>query len=215
MNYVSLTSNKYDDWIVTIFDKPITDPAWYFDSEVVYESEPEKTLGYLKLLFNQPDLLLTEYSDKQIEQGLWIICCSGGLLEEVLSNLVVPVEPKIEVIEACFELFNKILSLDEYVSLAGMWWDALTQNISCVDEKDAELFIGPNYKLFQGQVFSTLCKILECQKKTGCIQGALHGLGHLQYPGTQKTITSYLQQNPDLDLSIKDYAVACIDGDIS
>jgi len=43
---------------------------------------------------------------------------------------------------------------------------------------------------------------------------ALHGLGHLEHKGKESLIQTYLKKHPHLDDEIRDYAMACITGDV-
>lgn len=42
---------------------------------------------------------------------------------------------------------------------------------------------------------------------------ALHGMGHLRHPDTERVVMAYLEAHPKLDTWIVDYALDCITGD--
>lgn len=213
MQTIDLTSGSYTDWIRSVFNNPVTSPIWYFNPEVIYKSDATKTLLYLKELFLQPESLLDDFNVEQIEQGLWVICCSGGLLEESIGSKEASADLKKSVIKSTFKLFEKLLKIQPLRSISDMWWDALTQALSCEDDVGAQQFIGKSYKEIQKSIYEVLCKILSLSS-VSCVLSALHGLGHLQYPGTSATIGMFIKENPSLDREVLDYARACVLGDI-
>lgn len=213
MQVIDLTSGTYDDWIESVFGNPITSPIWYFRQSVTYKSDSTKSLQYLNKLFQNPDILLIHYELEQIEQGLWVICSSGGLLEEAFGDKTASISLKLNVVKNTYQLFIKVLLNESLHSLTEMWWDALTQLLSCQSDTDAEMFIGNNYSEIQDGIYKVLCNILTIDN-IGCMLSALHGLGHLQYPGTSVTIGIFIEEHPDLDDEILDYARSCIAGEI-
>jgi hypothetical protein len=65
----------------------------------------------------------------------------------------------------------------------------------------------------QDVIFETLNRILRLDS-VPCQTAALHGLGHLHHPDTERVIEQYLQGNPMVSPKLRDYALAAAKFDI-
>jgi hypothetical protein len=91
-----------------------------------------------------------------------------------------------------------------------MFWDALAYGYGHATrhpETDVE------DRRIQQAMFVALQQILAFDSLP-CQQAALHGLGHLRHPDTSTVVMNYLEHHPELSEEDRNYAIACITGNI-
>jgi len=91
-----------------------------------------------------------------------------------------------------------------------MWWDSLAYGYFCGNKNRVH---SDEEKNMQDVMFETLCQILKLDSEA-CQGAALHGLGHLVHPDTEKVIRAWIAEHPDLPEEDVDYAEDCIAGRI-
>jgi hypothetical protein len=62
-------------------------------------------------------------------------------------------------------------------------------------------------------ILEILTRLLEMESFT-CKGAALHGLGHLDHPGKVPVLERFIENPPETDANWREYAEACITGDI-
>ena len=91
-----LSDITFEEWVVHIFDHPVTDPAWYWDMEAEWwSSSSEEQVRYMTQLFENAGAVLVLYSDAQVNQGLWYMDSSAsGDYMRVLEYASVPINDR-------------------------------------------------------------------------------------------------------------------------
>ena len=177
------TNLTFKQWVLHVFDHEVKRPEWYFDIDAdFWDRSPAVTVDYLTQLFNGMPSVVEEYSDAQINQGLWYIAnpmfCNYML---ALTDSSVNMSKKIGCVQAMFPLFRNLFASRcsphlGHLSEGGnplnrvcyMWWDLLP--------------IGPSPQGTSRVAFDKT--ILDVMQKTlllnspACQEAALHGLGH-------------------------------------
>src|SRR5687768_4791506 len=68
-----------DDWVRFVFDHPVTETAWHFDTEAPYlRPSPERPAHLIADAFERCGDLLRLFTDAQLNQGFWFLVCSGN-----------------------------------------------------------------------------------------------------------------------------------------
>jgi hypothetical protein len=177
---------------------------WYWNAEVVFE--PINTVSHYVSLFNDPCFLLNKFSHGQIEQGFWAIqsCNIECSASQIIWHSNIPFVMRADCVCSMFSLFEKLFSAFPSETAAEMWWDSLAYDWHCGNRAREN---GGEDLQMQDVMFATLEKILSLPL-ANCQAYALHGLGHLHHPHTQSLIDRYLDDNPDIDRGLRDYARA-------
>ena len=186
-----------------------TPTNWWWATEIVFE--PVEHVANLTAIFRSADTLRSRYGREQLEQGFWfLISGAPGGLEEVLWNTDVPWEARADLIHATVDLYRRLFAYDALDTSAYMFWDALAYGY-CVPTRHPET--DTEDRRIQDAMCAALTEILEIESPF-CQLAALHGLGHLRHPETERTITRYLERNPGLSDEHREFALACITGEI-
>lgn len=219
----SLTYLSFEDWVKHVFDHEVRKPDWYWDMDAWEWGGPlELTVEYLSKLFGRPLPILANFSDEQLNQGLWYLIstsCSNHML--ALIDESVPLELRVECVRSIQRVFEQMFSglcsahlshIDEkgaapLNSVCYMWWD-LTPLL--MEPDDAA----------RGSISKAALDVMEQTLKLdsiACQESALHGLGHgaHYYPTEVKGIVDqYLKSNPNLRSELKDYALKAREGHV-
>lgn len=110
---------SFEQWVTFVFDHPVPDPGvpnWYHadddDSQWWDPSDdPETTVAYLTMLFEQAPSVLAPFSDAQVMQGLWFLvhnACSDHML--ALLDTGVPWSERKRCIFSMFILFERFFA---------------------------------------------------------------------------------------------------------
>jgi hypothetical protein len=196
-----------------IFDHPVptimSETGWWWESEV--NLDPEEYAANLIAIFRTPAVLRSRYTREQLEQGFWMLISRAEPgLDPILWNPDVPWSVRTALIQATVDLYEKFFAFDSLDTSAYMFWDGLAYGY-CVPTRHPETDIED--RRVQEAMFSALTQILEIDSLS-CQLAALHGLGHLRHPNTEKAIRTYLARNQKLAEDHRRFAVACITGDI-
>jgi hypothetical protein len=208
---------RFEEWIKSIFDHPVADPAWYWDIESNHqEYSPSTTVQYVTRLFLNSRELLKKYSDAQVNQGLGYLvspACSS-IMDDVLDDSV-SLQEKLNCFYAIYFLFrdcfavrcsNYLSHLDKTAmypnnSTCYMWWDVIPTS-GLLQEDQAALDV--------------MRKTLSIPS-TACQESAIHGLGHMQlnYPKeVEQIINDYLASNQYLSEGLQQYALNAKAGNV-
>ncbi|HEX8734953.1 MAG TPA: hypothetical protein VF721_06515 [Pyrinomonadaceae bacterium] len=204
---VRLDKFSFEQFVEFVFN-PQTDHILFISGEYSY-GNPSVTLRHLTRLFRRPEFLLDSYNPNQLEKGFFYVV--PYLLCEVkfyglLWDKRVPLSLREECISSMFDLFARFFAVNPLEHSCFMWWDGLAygyymENGAAADEDGIEI---------RQAMFETLKRILEIDSED-CQKSALHGLGHLRHPETEKTINDFLRRHK-VNQKLKDYAYACIAG---
>lgn len=213
----------FDEWVSQIFDKPVTDPQWFFLSE--YDGEPKPLppiieAEYMTLLFEKPAFLVSRYSEGQIAHGLeYLLHNSSSDCVFHFVEQAIPEQIRVRLAHSLFFLFKDLLAVicSDYCGgpdhpdrrpadyVCFMMWDAGTLQIY----PDR-----PEQQKIDKAMLDTLVKILALPQRC-CQKSALHGLGHahLDYPDkVREIINKYLASNLHLDEDLYEYALDAREG---
>ncbi len=211
MNTVDLTDVSLDAFVRFLFDRPVVpvpddvkdEPTpWYFLVETEHDSDQVADL-YIEL-FTSGALLLSRFSDEQLDQGFWAV--HGCNLDCSAANIIwepgVPFRSRAAVVRSMQHLFASFLATRHLDTAVDMWWDSLAYDWHCGNRARSN---GGEDKAMQDVMFETLCTILECDAPH--IQySALHGLGHLHHPHTKAVIEDWLRRCTPGDEELVAYA---------
>jgi len=206
---IDISQYSFDQFISFMFERDVPPEAekrhpWYWNMEVTYA--PKAICSYYVQLFRQPEFLVQRFSKAQLDEGFWAI--QGPNLDcavdRVLWDTDLPFAAREECVRSMFDLFRLIFANEPLDTSVQMWWDSLCYDWHCGNRnRDSG---GEDLKM-QDVMFETLAAILSLDSPI-CQRAALHGLGHLHHPGTQKLIQQYLREHPSLSEEQREYAIA-------
>ena len=211
-----LGATRFDRWLASVFDRPVVEPGWWFDSD----SDAPEVLGatdavaFMAQLCEHADHRLAPYSDAQVSQGLWYIIGSGAS-EWALAAVDGGVSPKIWVrcIRAFSLLFERLfaprcsphlghlseLGASSLNTVCYMWWDIMYLP-GWQDEAERTLIHAACLQVMRETLYLP---------SDACRESVLHGLGHwrAQYPEpVAEIIDRFLADIPKLRPELVRYA---------
>lgn len=210
-----LTDLCFEDWILFVFCWPVNSAQnyWYYDLNCEYWEAPAvQVVAYLTRLFEHPAVVLTDYSDGEIAQGLWYIVSYGASdYMAALSDPAVPLAARLRCIDAFTILFRDLFAMrcsphlshrDEpganpLNTICYMWWDLI--GFTPVEPEQAVI----EEAVLRSQTAMLHLPAIACQ------EAALHGFGHWLESNEsviQATIDCWLAQHPDLRPELRIYA---------
>lgn len=216
----------FDEWVKYLFDRPVTDPAWYWNDDPLTELPAAKYIEFGTRLFSNAGTLLRPYSDGQVYHGLYRII-SNSVSNDIfaLKDADVPLQRRLDFLKAilalnrdCFDVrcTQHLSHLDQVTpaevsplnASCYMWWDIFIiygdrddvsldpLNRACIDVMAASLPLS----------------------NIAVKEGALHGLGHfsLYYPDEcRRIIGSFLSTSKsDIPPALVTYALYATEGDV-
>lgn len=206
---IDISRYSYGEFVSFIFDRTPRPREgkyhpWYFDVEVTYDAA--RVCEFYTRLFRDPDFLLEKYSKLQLEDGFWAIHgsafdCSAFF---IMWNEELPFSARSECVRSMSRLFLRLFTKVTLETSVNMWWDSLCYEWEC-ENKDRNR--GGEDLQMQDVLFEVLSGLLQSDSEA-CQDAALHGLGHLHHPETQKLIDAYLAEHPSLSKEAKGYALA-------
>lgn len=215
---IDLNNFSFAQWVTFVFAHPLSqekENKWYWQDDWEHDADSSLMLDYLIRLFRNPAFLLDTYSPEQLEQGFWFLHKPLGFLERGLKDSNVESQLRKEFIVSMGDVFERLFAVNPLNdSACFMWWDlVITGYFENWDTSGQLLIVDDEDSRFQRAIFETLCGIMKLDSKE-CQKAALHGLGHLNHPLTEKTIQTYLNENPMIDGGLKEYAIKCSKGEI-
>jgi hypothetical protein len=206
---------RYAEWLLFVFDRPVTPNGWYFDLE-----EPTFTAVASELAVLVDHTLencgrdLARFSNEQVYHGLNYIfsnSCSDVVFS--LMDESVPTALRLRAIATIKILYRDCFNqrcapvlgnIDEpgsnpLNSICYMLWD--TSPLGYWENR-------PNKDVFYCAVVEVMAEALN-SSNPACVESALHGLGHTQSYYTEKVIEvidSYLRRNVFVSPQLKEYA---------
>jgi hypothetical protein len=226
---------RYNEWLEYVFDHLVTDPAWYWDTnsrgwdmdtadtvsdddwDAYYAQYQVEIVELLALTFQRAGTDLRQFTDAQVNQGLWYLTSIGSeylhFITDRQHEYEIPLFYRLTVIEAIYDLYaycfrtrctETLSHLNEPASelngICYMFWDTNCSLSSLESVRDKEQF--------EEAVFRVLGRILTIPHRA-CREGALHGLGHLQieYPERVAALVDTFLQHAELDDALRQYAL--------
>ena len=168
-------------------------------------------------LFGHSAELLDRYSREQLDQGIWAMMRSGfeGNVDDLIwgenpwrKEEGLDVAEKERLIRSMYDLFAGLFSVDPLEGSSDMWWDRIAHYYPGKHSREH----GDTRRVLDA-MFGTLVRILEL-KSEPCQLAALHGLGHLQHPDTERVITDHIRAYPKLSDDHKEYAILCMNDEM-
>ena len=189
----------FEEWVEKVFTKREPSFSWLWDNLLSPKRSP-LLITYATQLFQEPEFLIERYTAKQLRKGFWNLPTGWDLRDNIWDKRVTWRLRK-ACIRAMVPLFEKFFSHKPLDNTCFMWWDFFRYFGDEPDEKvTAEMFRALKQILFMKSIY--------------CQTAALHGLGHLKHIGKEALIKKYLNKNPGVEKQIRDYALACISGNI-
>lgn len=226
--HINLTNYSFKRWVRFVFDHPAAPQhqlKWW-ESKKPYKEWPNKKEWYFldrwdnycnprKLVLNVTWLFnnlksLDKFSDDQINQGLY--CLAFGThpsLINLLSDQSLSLKLRITCIKSMVNLYREVFSKRNIPDASSMWWDWF-EGVPRNWEKKP---LSSDGKKLMKTMLDALEEVLKMES-TLCQNGALHGLGHLNHPKGKKVIKKYLNDNLQIDLLTRKYAIKCMSGKI-
>jgi hypothetical protein len=211
---VDISQYTYEEFIAFLFERDVqpkagqSDPKkwnpWHWHIEAIFDSK--RTCEYYVRLFRDPTFLLDRFSRAQLEEGFWAIQASSleCSVYNILSDTNLPFAVRNDCITSMFDLFRNFFAKEPLETAGNMWWDSLCYDWQCGNRKRER---GSEDLLLQDVMFQTLASILDLDSEP-CHGAALHGLGHLHHPETEKLVQRFVERHPRLTEEQKKYALA-------
>ena len=206
---VNLDRLSFEQFVDLVFNHPVTDPAWHWADDFDYDfDDGVNTIKHLTTLFREPEFLFEAYSLDQLEQGFYFITLLLCYIkfDGLLWAESIPFSLRENCISSMYELFSRFFVMNSLKTIGFMWWDCLAYGYYMSNGKPED----ENGAKVQQAMFETLRHILKIDSEE-CQKSALHGLGHLKHPETEKTIKDYLRRR-FVKLELREYAEKCIAG---
>ncbi|HAH09004.1 MAG TPA: hypothetical protein DCL54_06055 [Alphaproteobacteria bacterium] len=173
---------RYGDWLGYLFDRPVTERAWYLERYVPFQAPPEELADLVIHTFKAARQDLARFSDDQIAQGLnHIVNGSCGNIVHALTTKPLPKERRADVVMAIADLYRgcfdprcaPVLGYNDQTGGNGL-------NATCYMFWDVSPFAAAS----PGPLLDVLQSALTLSNPA-CQESALHGLGHHVQTGAQ------------------------------
>lgn len=211
----------FDEWVVHVFDHPISDAKWYFDLDAEYWQGPPATIvAYLTRLFEDPTPHVAPYSDTQLGQGFWYLASNGASdYMFVLLDQRVELEARVRCSRAIGDLFAKLFALRCSPHLSHLDEPrANPLNVSCYMWWDLIPFLGQPDDPARRDIDDACLGVMERTlglDSIACRESALHGLGHWHggYPRrVEGAVDAFLAAHTALRPELVRYALSARSG---
>jgi hypothetical protein len=218
---------NFEDWVRYVFDRPVTQPQWWFQDDVeLVNLKPAVFIEYCTKLFRESGKRLAGYPDGQVNDGLYYII-SPGASDEIfaLKDASVPFEAKVEFLKVIFILYGDcfeprctphlshldhvskgtLVHVSPLNSICYMWWDIF---VIYGERKD------PSVEPLNRACLAVMEKTLTLSN-IATLEGALHGLGHfgIYYKEEcERIIDEFSARRKDISEELRRYALAAGSG---
>jgi hypothetical protein len=215
---VDLRDASFDQWLGFVFDhEPLEEgqdsgDAWYWTSEVELAVQPARQVAHLLRLFERPDVLLSRFTEPQIEQGFWFMFSAGGTdwFLTPLWDPNVPWAAREACIRAIPSLYERLFDSDEEgEGVAWMLWDFLAFGYDCGNRDPSR---SEEDKRVQEAMLEAMSEMLLGSSSAMAQRAALHGLFHLQHRSGSALIQTYLDSRWTSQ-SLREYAELVLRGE--
>ena len=188
-------------------ETPVT--QWYHGVGFSVPYDPELLARHYTRLFSHPTFLNERFSDAQLEAGLGALIFRWGFegnVSEVIWTKELGLDKREALVRSMYFLFADLFAVKPLWSACFMWWDTLAD---CFNPDLLHDDFYPDSAFIQEVMFSVLKDILHIPSND-CRQAALHGMNHLQHPGTEAYIEAFLNSRQDLSPKLMKYARRCM-----
>ncbi len=229
-------TNLYQSQLNYIFNRPITDPAWYWlddTIENVFEGSPMEAFIFIETLMKGAKTDLKPYSNDQIGLGL------AYIFNNAISNLAhdfkiapVPFERKLEAVRSLFSLFQDVFNplcvadtsafSSEKLSLLNnicyMFWDICSLSVWLEFMNENGETQAKNRNDEANSYYKTIAEVMQrclSLSNPACVESGLHGLGHLASKHPEivvPIIDDFLKKGKNRNKKLKEYAVSARTG---
>lgn len=206
----------YDAWIKYVFDRPVTNPQWYFsywqDKPIEeFKATPTELVALLHQTFLRSGTDLTIYNAGQVNDGLnYIFSNSASNIIYALIEADVPEELRIYATAQIKHLYRDCFA------------KRCTNTLSHLNETGSSALNAICYMLWDisplGSGKTVVFDVMEDAlyiPHNACIESGLHGLGHRAHHDRAKVeaiIDRFLLRTPHLNPALKRYALAARTG---
>ena len=230
-------SVTFDEWLKWVFDHSVAaeDAKERWWSHLPSDDEggrwldrpPERALGFVTRLFENPVEYLSDYSDAQIGEGIWFIvfrACSKHF--EGLVDPRVDLALRTRCIRSIENLsrdlfaprcsddvrWNDTNPLDQ---TCYMLWDLVVRDAETFEWSPDRPYRTSRDPEIDKEFLDTLARIL-AMPGVACQQSALHGLGHLVRDAKlgANVIQQYLDDHANLRDDLRKYAQKALVGSV-
>lgn len=181
------TESHYQRQLNYIFNRPTTEPAWYWSEcweEGVFD-DPMQGFTFMESLLAKPKTDLEPFSDDQIGQGLnFIFNNSCSNLSHDFKDAAVLFERREKVLRSLFNLFKDVLDVrcehktaafsqekSSYLNgICYMFWDVTPLSVWSGFPKIEK-------RGYDEAMIAVMAQCLTLDNPA-CVESALHGLGH-------------------------------------
>jgi hypothetical protein len=205
------------------FDHEVTDklPQWHFTEDApLFEASGDEMTELISQTFLRAGKDLTQYTDAQVDQGIWhLVSSSGSDFMSALADSEIPLPKRLEAIENVFYLYSDCFAKRCAEILAHLSEDGPPLNSSCYMFWDLCRFSNLEDMLGTKETQDTVLNVLERTltiEHRACREGALHGLGHIANScpeNVREIIDGFLSKNK-LDDKLVAYALKAREGNI-
>lgn len=209
---------EFADWLFN-HDVPAesTNPdPWHYANNIWIDFYEERNVTLFIKLFNASGALPSKFPLEKLEQGMCAMQGPNlvGNVYHLIWNSDLAIEMKERLIGSLYDLYANLYQHTSLDLSGSMWWDSLAYRFHVDFDMGEYRDSYPADKIrIQDVMFETLKRILTIPSKA-CQGAALHGLGHLRHPATERVIQDYLEKHPDLNDEDRKYVMACITGEI-
>ena len=205
---------RYQEWLDHVFNHEVKNPQWHFDSDApVFEAPDSEIAELLMQTFLNAGNDLAEYSDAQVDQGIWYLAdpsCSSFMF--AIKSSEVPLPKRLKAIESIFNLNLECYAKRCTEALGHLSETGSSLNSSCYMFWDVcpitSLDDVPEAKEMQDAILNVLEKTLTIEHRA-CRESALHGLSEMTLwrPESVQEIIDHFLSKTKLDKQLLTYAL--------
>ena len=178
--------------------KPQPWDEWYYQWDAPYiDIEPRDAVAYITRTFSTIDQIAENYSDGQMNQGIYYII-NNGCSDYIFSliDTTVPQKERIDAIYSMYSVYEKLYAKKCQAALGYLSEEPNPLNRTCYMWFDILPFYGKSdvteRDILDEPILQVMEKILTIPNEA-CQEGALHGLGHWQYVFPER-VTNIINQ---------------------
>ena len=210
--HVDLRTSSYEDFVDFVFNHVPEDEVndkWYWQVRLDVAVDPRVVIGYLTRLCKEPTPLLMRFTVRQFTEGVNFLFGAGGgkWFRDQLWNSDVPWIERRECILAIPELYTHIFEDHDDGGLGFMLWDEIAYGYTSGSRAPEA---NPEDARVQQAMFEALTAMLRSENPD-TLAGAVHGLGHLRHPDSNRAIRALLASDRALDPELRSYAAEVLE----
>jgi len=208
-----LSQLTFDEFVNFFFDHDVdAEEHWYqdpsFDNFNDFNDEgvmsPRIVVGHMTRLFTSLTDVLSRFSQRQINAGVWAMFSYGPFrLQKYLWLPSTPITERLDCIHSMFFVYSEFVAkstVQVMENCFSMWWDFVSSGFweqmhfsDGIAEGDFAALNDERRALLDA-MFQTLSKILVLSDSRAR-EYALHGLGHLRHPGVRSLVQRFLDEH--------------------